>query len=156
MSVENGNSGRLAVLRYSMQLPHQTSWRAMISISRSISARIALLTERCSRCLPMKNRPTALPKARIAARTCVSMLGAQNLAGGGPGQRAALPGDLAVHQRVLDAARAHHHALGAAGQVVEALRAPARADGRRVEDREVGRHSRRDAAAVLDAEEVGR
>ena len=48
---------------------------------------------------------------------------AQHTAGGGAGHGAALPSYRTVDDRVFDAARRHHHALGAARQVVAALTA---------------------------------
>src|SRR6267142_4510377 len=83
-------------------------------------------------------------------------LGAQNRARGSPGQRAALPRHCAVDDRVLDALRAHHHALRAAGQVIAPLGPADRAYGLCIENREVRRHPRLQAPAIADAEEVRR
>src|SRR5688572_25820418 len=74
----------------------------------------------------------------------------------GVGELALLPGDGAVHHRVLDALRRHDDALGAARQVEATLAVVARADAAGIEDRHVAGRALGEAAAVAEAEEIGR
>src|SRR5713226_2181249 len=83
-------------------------------------------------------------------------LRAQHPAGGGAGERALLPGDGAVDQRHLDAARALDHALAAARQVVQALGARRHADAGGVEEHQVRGQPGRNPASVPDTEEIRR
>src|SRR6185437_752905 len=84
-----------------------------------------------------------------------ALLRPQYRAAGRAGDLAGSVGDLAVDDRMGNAARRHHHPLRAAGQVEASLAAARRADRRRVEDRDVGGIALLDTAAALDAEEVG-
>ena len=82
--------------------------------------------------------------------------GAQHLAHGRAGELSVRPGHHAVDHGVLDAARRHDHALGAAGQIEPPLAAVGRAHAGRVEDGDVGRQAGGEPAAAPDAEDLGR